>query len=93
MLSKTDLVHDACATETMGLIYDQSKEHLAASDVTVIAVCKFLLKAVKSFQAGEEPPHIVRGSANNTFRHLVTISEKLPTKISPEQRLAQCMTE
>ncbi len=89
----TFLVHDACATETMGPIYDRSTEHLAASDVTVIAVRKFLLKAVKSFQAGEEPPHIVRGSANNTFRHLVTISEKLPTTVSAEQRLAQRMTE
>ena len=86
-------VHDACATESMGPIYDRSKEHLAASDETVIAIRKFLLKAVKSFQAGEEPPHIVRGSAINSFRHLVTISEKLPTTVSPEQRLAQCMTE
>ncbi len=82
-------VHDACATETMGPIYDRSKEHLNASDETVIAIRKFLFKAVKSFQAGEEPPHIVSGSANNSFRHLVTISEKLPATVTAEQRLAE----
>ncbi|NIO09789.1 MAG: Rieske 2Fe-2S domain-containing protein [Deltaproteobacteria bacterium] len=86
-------IHDACATETMGPIYDRSREHLAASDETVIAIRKFLLKAVKSFQAGEEPPHIVRGAASNSFRHLVTISEQLPASVSPEERLAQKIAE
>ena len=32
------VIHDSCATETMGPIYDRSKEHLGASDKAVIAM-------------------------------------------------------
>jgi len=92
-VGSTFFIHDACATETMSPIYDRSKEHLAASDVTVVAVRKFLLNAVKSFQAGDEPPHIIRQPSENKFSHLITISEVLPAAVSPEQRLAERATE
>ncbi len=42
------LSHDSCATESMGPIYDRSKEHLGVSDTAVIAMRKFLLEAVKA---------------------------------------------
>ena len=38
------LNHDACATESMGAIFDRSKEHLGVSDKAVIAVRRFLLE-------------------------------------------------
>ena len=89
----TFLIHDSCATETMGPIYDRTKEHLGVSDMTVIEVRKFLLKAVKSFQAGKEPPHIVRDPTDNNFQHLVTTSEPLPSTVSPMQQLELRMNE
>jgi hypothetical protein len=64
------LNHDACATESMGAIFDRSREHLGVSDKAVIAVRKFLLNGVKEFAAGKEPPHILRDAARNWFPHI-----------------------
>lgn len=36
---------DGCATESMGPIYDRTKEHLGYSDKTIIALRKVLLQA------------------------------------------------
>ena len=44
------LNHDACATESMGAIFDRSREHLGVSDKAVIAVRRFLLTSVKELQ-------------------------------------------
>jgi hypothetical protein len=46
------LVHDSCATESMGPIYDRAQEHLGVSDMTVIAVRRFLLRALRAVEAG-----------------------------------------
>lgn len=51
------LNHDAMATETMGHIYDRTTEHLGVSDKGVIAVRRFLLRAVEALQKGEPLPH------------------------------------
>ena len=59
-MGKQFLIHDSCATESMGPIYDRSKEHLGAGDITVIAVRKFLLQSVRALDMGKEPPHIIR---------------------------------
>jgi phthalate 4,5-dioxygenase oxygenase subunit len=61
------LNHDACATESMGAIFDRSKEHLGVSDKAVIAVRKFLLTAVKEIQKGQEPPHLLGTAARTWF--------------------------
>jgi phthalate 4,5-dioxygenase len=58
---------DACMTEGMGPICDRTKEHLAGSDTYIIAVRKFLLKALKTFQDGVEPPGLVRDQGENMF--------------------------
>ena len=52
------LTHDSAATETMGSLFDRSREHLGTSDKGVIAVRAFMLKAVKDLQKGNEPPAI-----------------------------------
>jgi phenylpropionate dioxygenase-like ring-hydroxylating dioxygenase large terminal subunit len=75
------LNHDACATESMGPIFDRSKEHLGVSDKAVIAVRKFLLSAVKGAQAGKEPPHIVRDTNRNWFPHIDCFAYLLPRKV------------
>jgi hypothetical protein len=64
------LNHDACATESMGAIFDRTKEHLGVSDKAVIAVRKFLLAAIKDLQQGKEPPHLVRDGVRNWFPHV-----------------------
>ena len=68
------LNHDACATESMGAIFDRSKEHLGVSDKAVIAVRKFLLTAVKELQDGKEPPHLVRDTRSATGSRTSTAS-------------------
>ncbi|MGH7888740.1 MAG: Rieske 2Fe-2S domain-containing protein [Candidatus Binatia bacterium] len=72
------LNHDGCATETMGPIYDRSREHLGVSDKAVIAVRKFLIDAVNGFQAGKEPPHLVRDPAQNSFPNIDTFAQTIP---------------
>jgi phenylpropionate dioxygenase-like ring-hydroxylating dioxygenase large terminal subunit len=75
------LNHDSCATESMGPICDRSREHLGVSDKAVIALRKFLLNAVKGFQQGKEPPHIIRDPTKNRFPHIDSIAELILAEI------------
>jgi len=72
------LNHDACATESMGPIFDRSKEHLGVSDKAVIAVRRSLLTAVKELQAGKQPPHLMRDAERNWFPHIDCFAHMLP---------------
>jgi hypothetical protein len=47
---------DTAVIEGMGAVSDRTKEHLGFSDTYVIAVRRFLLRAVTSFSEGKEPP-------------------------------------
>jgi nitrite reductase/ring-hydroxylating ferredoxin subunit len=80
------LNHDACATESMGAIFDRSREHLGASDKAVIAVRKCLLSAVREVQAGQEPPHLVYAAERNWFPHIDCFAYLLPQSINWHQR-------
>lgn len=80
------LNHDACATESMGAIYDRSQEHLGVSDKAVIAVRKYLIDAVNQLQAGKEPPHIVRDPAQNGFPNIDTFAQTIPAAIPWRER-------
>lgn len=64
---------DHAANETQGAILDRTKEHLATSDVGVIAMRKTLLEGVRSFMEGKEPPGI-RGP----FREIISETLLLP---------------
>src|SRR5581483_404685 len=44
------LIHDSCATETMGARYDRSREHLGVSDKAVIAVRRRLIDAAQALE-------------------------------------------
>jgi nitrite reductase/ring-hydroxylating ferredoxin subunit len=78
------LVHDSCATESMGPIYDRAQEHLGVSDMTVIAVRRFLLRALRAVEAGQEPPHVIRTEPQNDLRHLACIASKIPAHLDPK---------
>jgi phthalate 4,5-dioxygenase len=86
------LNHDACATESMGAIFDRSKEHLGVSDKAVIAVRKFLLTAVKELKEGKEPPHLVRAAERNWFPHVDCFAYLLPRNVTWRQHF-EYMTE
>jgi phthalate 4,5-dioxygenase len=55
---------DMAIQETMGAIYDRTKEHLGSADLAVIATRRLLLQAVKDVQAGKDPMG-THGEANN----------------------------
>ena len=80
------LNHDACATESMGPIFDRSKEHLGVSDKAVIAVRKFLLSSLKALRDGKQPPHIVREAQRNWFPHIDCFAYLLPRAVPWRQR-------
>ena len=80
------LNHDACATESMGAIFDRSQEHLGVSDKAVIAVRRFLLNSVKDLQNGKEPPHLVQDAKGNWFPHVDCFACLLPSDVPWRQR-------
>jgi phthalate 4,5-dioxygenase len=80
------LNHDACATESMGAIFDRSQEHLGVSDKAVIAVRRFLINTVKELQNGKEPPHLVQDAKANWFPHVDCFACLLPPDVSWRQQ-------
>ncbi len=71
------LAHDAMATESMGRIYDRRTEHLGVSDKGVIAVRRFLLKAVNDFVNGEALPHVIQ-DPEESMEHIDTVTRFIP---------------
>jgi phenylpropionate dioxygenase-like ring-hydroxylating dioxygenase large terminal subunit len=76
------LNQDACATESMGPIVDRGVEHLGASDAFIIQVRRCLLRAVRDFQAGNEPPGLIYDARDNNFAHVRCEAAQLPAGIS-----------
>jgi hypothetical protein len=83
------LVHDSCATESMGPIYDRSQEHLGVSDKTVIAVRKFLLQCVNGLASGKVPRHVIFTPEQNDLRHVACIVAKIPSTQDPKAFVAE----
>ena len=83
-MGKQFLIHDSCATESMGAIYDRSKEHLGTGDTTVIAIRKFLLRSVRALDTGKEPPHIIRTPEQNDLRHVACIVANIDAQLDPK---------
>jgi phenylpropionate dioxygenase-like ring-hydroxylating dioxygenase large terminal subunit len=80
------LAHDACATESMGPLYDRSREHLGVSDKGVIAVRRYLIDVVQAFQAVQSPPHLVTDPAQNHFEDVDTFAATIPAGASWRER-------
>jgi phthalate 4,5-dioxygenase oxygenase subunit len=73
---------DGCATESMGPVYDRTKEHLGYSDKTIIALRRVLLQAARSVQGGREPPHVITEPKLNDFSRLRAVKGVLPANAS-----------
>jgi phenylpropionate dioxygenase-like ring-hydroxylating dioxygenase large terminal subunit len=71
------VIHDSMATESMGSLFDRSKEHLGLSDKAVIAERRYLLDVLKAFQEGAEPPNLVYDEGDNVFTHVDTFAETM----------------
>ena len=92
-MGKQFLIHDSCATESMGPIYDRSKEHLGGGDITVIAVRKFLLQSVRALDMGKEPPHIIQTPEQNDLRHVACIVANIDATLDPKMYIQQVIAE
>jgi phthalate 4,5-dioxygenase oxygenase subunit len=90
-LGKSFVIHDSCATESMGPRYDRTREHLGVGDITVIAVRKRLLSIVRAFNAGNEPPHLIMTSEQNDMRHVACIVTTIPSSIDPKRHIAELL--
>jgi hypothetical protein len=69
---------DGCATESMGVICDRTKEHLGYSDKTIIALRKMLLRAVSDLAEGKDPPHVIHDAKADDFSRLRSVKGLLP---------------
>ena len=49
---------DLMVTESMGPIYDRSKEHLGTTDVAIIRMRSMLINAARDLAQGKEPPAV-----------------------------------
>jgi phthalate 4,5-dioxygenase len=92
-MGKQFLIHDSCATESMGPIYDRSREHLGTGDTAMIAVRKFLLKSVTTLGTGKEPPHIIRTLEQNDLRHVACIVAKIDARLDPKTYIETLLAE
>jgi phthalate 4,5-dioxygenase len=59
---------DIAMQESMGPVYDRTKEHLGASDVAVIRMRRIMLDGLKNFEAGAPPPGLAEPVAYETLR-------------------------
>jgi hypothetical protein len=92
-MGKHFLIHDSCATESMGPIYDRSREHLGASDTAVIAIRRFLLQSVRALDTGKDPPHVIRTQEQNDLRHIACVVTKLDAGTHPKPFLDKLLVE
>jgi phthalate 4,5-dioxygenase oxygenase subunit len=49
-------MEDAVVQESMGRIYDRSKEHLGTGDAAVVRMRRLMLQSLRGFLAGDGPP-------------------------------------
>jgi phthalate 4,5-dioxygenase len=58
---------DYMVTESMGPIYDRTKEHLGTTDIAIVRMHTILLRAAKDLAEGKEPPAV---SADHDYRNI-----------------------
>lgn len=70
--------HDLFVTESQGTIHEQADEHLASSDVAIARGRRLLTEAIRTMEAGGDPPGLVRDPAANNFNDIVVVTKQLP---------------
>ena len=79
--------HDLFAVETPGAIHDRSREHLARSDVPIVAARTMLLDGIKKIQNGEDPPFVIRKTDENAFSDIVVTGSLVSSEMTPQDYL------
>lgn len=77
-IDASNLIQDACVTETMGPITDRTQEHLGVTDSQVAEVRHFLLRVLQDMERGSDPPGVSREVEDNDFGDLHVISAAIP---------------
>lgn len=85
-------VHDAFATETQGPIQDRTREHLATTDVALLAARKLMLKAIDDVKAGRRPQGVLSDGDPNDFRHFISF-DVLADENIPNEELTRIIVE
>jgi nitrite reductase/ring-hydroxylating ferredoxin subunit len=75
------IVHDTCATEGEGQIYDRSTEHLGYTDRGIITMRKIMLEGVRAVQAGRDPLHVIRDPEQNHFPDVLARDDMIPINV------------
>ena len=50
-------LQDGAVQESMGPIYDRTREHLGTTDMAIIAMRKLYMRLARNLEQGIEPPH------------------------------------
>ncbi|HEY1234897.1 MAG TPA: hypothetical protein VGH22_16075 [Candidatus Binatia bacterium] len=77
-----------CATESMGRVWDRTKEHLGYSDKTIIAVRKMLLCALDDLGGGRGANHLIYDEQLNNLSRL-----RSSGRVTDRYGLAQALEE
>jgi phenylpropionate dioxygenase-like ring-hydroxylating dioxygenase large terminal subunit len=72
--------HDAFASETPGLIHDRTREHLASSDICIVAARRQLLAGIQAVVQGKDPLHVIRSEQDNKISALIVASHVVPNQ-------------
>jgi phthalate 4,5-dioxygenase len=62
------VAQDLAVTESMGPIYNRSKEHLGTTDLAIIRMRDMLIRAARGLAEGEEPPGLAGQGDFRTIR-------------------------
>lgn len=75
--------HDLFAVQSAGAIHNRTREHLATGDIAIVTARRMLLDAMKSIEAGKEPPLVLRSANENAFNDLIVVGTLLEKGIDP----------
>jgi hypothetical protein len=77
---------DRAVQESMGPIVDRSEEYLGPVDKAIIAMRRLLLQAVKTVQAGGDPP-----AADESYYRLRAVERIIPDDVEWRERMLPAM--
>jgi phthalate 4,5-dioxygenase len=80
--------HDLYAVESAGAIHDRTREHLASSDVAIVAARRMILNAIADVAAGKEPPLVIRSANQNVFNDLVVMAALIDQGVDSKEHCA-----
>ena len=81
--------HDLFAVQTPGAILDRTREHLASTDIAIVASRRMLLDAMSRVARGEDPPLVLRSANENVFNDIVVRSLMLAPEEDPRALCAR----